>query len=162
MKVTFVMASAFSLSGGDRIVATYADCLRKRGHDAVVVSRAKPEIKLRDRARALLKGEGWLAPDDEPSHFDHLDVPHYLINGFRPVVDADLPDADVVIATWWETADWVANLSPSKGAKAYFIQHHEVFDYLPKEQAAASYRLPLHKNRDRPVAQRLNADSLSR
>ena len=145
MRVTFVMASAFSLSGGDRVVATYADCLRKRGHEVVVVSRAKPEITLRDRARALLKGEGWLTPDDEPSHFDHLDVPHYLIDGFRSVVDADLPDADVVIATWWETAAWVADLSPSKGAKAYFIQHHEVFDYLPKEQAAASYRLPLHK-----------------
>ena len=56
-----------------------------------------------------------------------------------------LPDADVVIATWWETAEWVANLSPSKGAKAYFIQHHEVFDYLPTDQVAASYQLPLHK-----------------
>ena len=145
MRITFVMASAFSLSGGDRVVATYADCLRKRGHEVVVVSRAKPAITLRDRTRALLKGEGWLTPDLEPSHFDNLDVPHYLIDGFRPVVDADLPDADVVIATWWETADWVANLSPSKGAKAYFIQHHEVFNYLPRAEAAASYRLPLHK-----------------
>ena len=144
MRITFVMASAFSLSGGDRIVATYADCLRKRGHEVVVVSRARPAVTLRDRTKALLKGE-WRLPDPEPSHFDNLDVPHYLIDGYRPVVDADLPDADVVIATWWETADWVANLSPSKGAKAYFIQHHEVFDYLPKAQAAASYRLPLHK-----------------
>jgi glycosyltransferase involved in cell wall biosynthesis len=145
MKITFVMASAFDLSGGDRVVATYADCLRQRGHDVVVVSRARPAITLRDRARALLKGKGWLTQVKKPSHFDNLDVPRYVIDGYRPVVDADLPDADVVIATWWETAAWVAKLSPRKGAKAYFVQHHEVFDYLPQAQTAASYRLPLHK-----------------
>jgi glycosyltransferase involved in cell wall biosynthesis len=60
-------------------------------------------------------------------------------------VDADLPDADVVIATWWETAEWVANLSPEKGAKAYYVQHYELFNYLPKERVEATYRLPLHK-----------------
>lgn len=145
MKITFVIASAFNLSGGDRIIASYAHSLRKRGHDVVVVSRGRRPITLRDRARALCKGEGWLSEKPAPSHFDVLDVPRYLIDQFRPIVDADLPDADVVIATWWETAEWVANLSPSKGAKAYFVQHHEVFDYLPKEQAKASYRLPLHK-----------------
>jgi glycosyltransferase involved in cell wall biosynthesis len=145
MKITFVIASAFDLSGGDRVVATYADCLHQRGHDVVVVSRARPAITLRDRARALLKGKGWVTQVQKPSHFDNLDVPRYVIDGYRPVVDADLPDADVVIATWWETADWVAKLSPRKGAKAYFIQHHEVFDYLPQAQTAASYRLPLHK-----------------
>ncbi|MBD3880502.1 glycosyltransferase family 4 protein [Phormidium tenue FACHB-886] len=145
MKITFVMASAFDLSGGDRVIATYADCLRKRGHDVVVVSRPRSPITLRDRVRALLKGKGWLSQEKKPSHFDDLQVTRYLIDSFRPVVDADLPDADVVIATWWETAEWVANLSLSKGAKAYFVQHHEVFDYLPKERAEASYRLPLHK-----------------
>ncbi len=139
------MASGFNLSGGDRVIATYADCLHKQGHEVVVVSRPKAPIQLRDRARALLKGKGWLSNKPAPSHFDTLDVPHYLLNSFRSVKDADLPDADVVVATWWETAEWVANLSPSKGAKAYFVQHHEVFDYLPKEKVEASYRLPLHK-----------------
>jgi glycosyltransferase involved in cell wall biosynthesis len=74
-----------------------------------------------------------------------LDVPCRVIERGRPVTDADVPDADVVIATWWETAQWVANLSDAKGAKAYFVQHHEVFDYLPKEKVEASYSLPLHK-----------------
>jgi glycosyltransferase involved in cell wall biosynthesis len=145
MKITFVMASAFNLSGGDRIIASYASSLQKRGHEVVAVSRPRLPITLRDRLRALRKGEGWLSDKPAPSHFDSLDVPHVLIDTFRPVVDADLPDADVVIATWWETAEWVAKLSPSKGAKAYFVQHHEVFDYLPKEQTTASYRFPLHK-----------------
>jgi glycosyltransferase involved in cell wall biosynthesis len=146
MKITFIMASGFALTGGDRVIATYAECLHKRGHDVLVVSRPRLAISLRERARALLKGQGWL-PDEKnrSSHFDHLDVPCRVTDRFGPVTDDDLPDADVVIATWWETAEWVANLSESKGAKAYFIQHHEVFDYLPKEQVEASYRLPLHK-----------------
>jgi glycosyltransferase involved in cell wall biosynthesis len=61
------------------------------------------------------------------------------------VADTDLPDADVVIATWWETAEWVDRLGPSKGAKVYFIQHHETFEYLPADRVKATYRLPLHK-----------------
>ena len=56
-----------------------------------------------------------------------------------------MPDADVVIASWWETAEWVAGLKASKGAKVYFIQHHEVHNFLPVERSKATYRLPLHK-----------------
>jgi hypothetical protein len=118
MKITFVMASGFSLTGGDRVVATYADYLHKRGHDVLVVSRPRRRLTLNQRVRDFLKGKGWLpAEEKEASHFDHLDVPRRLIDSFRPVSDGDLPDADVVIATWWETAEWVSNLSPSKGAK---------------------------------------------
>jgi hypothetical protein len=47
-----------------------------------------------------------------------------------------------VIATWWETAEWVDRLSVSKGKKVYFIQHYEAFDYLPKERVEATWRLP--------------------
>ncbi len=49
------------------------------------------------------------------------------------------------IATWWETAEWVAKLSPSKGAKMYFVQGHEIFPGLPLERCRATYRLPLRK-----------------
>jgi glycosyltransferase involved in cell wall biosynthesis len=61
------------------------------------------------------------------------------------VTDADMPDADVVVATWRETAEWVAALSPSKGEKHYFIQNYEISDWWPKEEVHATYRLPLRK-----------------
>ena len=60
-------------------------------------------------------------------------------------MDVDVPDGDLVIATWWETAEWVNALSPNKGAKVYFIQHHEIFPYLPVDRCEATYRMPLHK-----------------
>ncbi|MEO1237800.1 MAG: glycosyltransferase family 4 protein, partial [Planctomycetota bacterium] len=64
----------------------------------------------------------------------------------RPVADGDLPDADVTVATWWETAEWVAALSPSKGAKVYFVQHDER-QVQPGQAAAveATWRLPMAK-----------------
>ncbi len=146
MKITFVMCSGFSLSGGDRVIAIYAKQLQQRGHEVFMISRPLAKPSWKEQIRSVLKGKGWIkTPQNQSSHFETFGVRCKLLDRARPIVDSDLPDADVVIATWWETADWVAKLSPSKGAKVYFVQHHEVFDYLPQEQAAASYRLPLHK-----------------
>ena len=61
------------------------------------------------------------------------------------MTNEDIPDGDVVIATWWETAEWVGALAASKGAKVYFVQGHEVFPHLPVARCRATYRLPLHK-----------------
>ncbi|GAB4241782.1 MAG: glycosyltransferase family 4 protein [Elainellaceae cyanobacterium] len=145
MKITFVMAGGFGLSGGDRVIATYAKHLRQRGHEVFVVARPVQPLGIRKQIRSWLTGNRVTSQKQLPSHFDHLGVPHQLIDSYRPVQDQDVPDADVVIATWWETAEWIAKLSPAKGAKVYFVQHHEVFDYLPKAQVEASYLLPLHK-----------------
>ena len=68
-----------------------------------------------------------------------------IIDRWRPIVDEDVPDGDVVIATWWETAEWVNALSAQKGAKVYFIQGHEIFPYLPVARCRATYRMRLHK-----------------
>jgi glycosyltransferase involved in cell wall biosynthesis len=40
---------------------------------------------------------------------------------------ADLPDADVLIATWWETAVWMQRMPESKGRKVHLIQGYEVW-----------------------------------
>lgn len=145
MKITFVLPYA-DLSGGIRVVAIYAERLKKRGHEVFVVSLPQEQPSLLKQVKSLLRGRGWLSVDpNKVSHFDGVDVQHQVIDRPRPVTDADVPDADVVVATWWETAEWVANLSEAKGAKAYFIQHHEVFGYVSKDRVAATYSLPLHK-----------------
>ena len=96
------------------------------------------------KLRSLAKGNGWPKLLG-PSHFDHVDVEHRIIDRCRPVIDADVPDADVVIATWWETAEWVAKLSASKGAKAYFIQHDETQLSEQKDRVSATWALPIQK-----------------
>jgi glycosyltransferase involved in cell wall biosynthesis len=147
MKITFVLEHA-DLAGGIRVVAIYADRLKKRGHDVTVVSTPRRPLGLREMARCLVRHRTLPKryPANGPSHIDAVDVPHRRTRKYRPVRDADVPDGDVVIATWWETAEWVAALSPSKGAKAFLIQHHErLFAGVPCERVAATWRLPMHK-----------------
>jgi len=146
MKITFILPCV-DLSGGVRVTATYAEHLKQRGHEVNIISTPPHAFRgLQDQVRSILKGRGWIPKATSgSSHFDNIDVSHQIIDHSGAILDTDVPDADVVIATWWETAKWVANLSNTKGAKVYFIQHHEVFDYLPQERTRASYRLPLHK-----------------
>lgn len=146
LKITFVLPTV-NMSGGIRVVAIYADQLRQRGHQVTLVSVPARVPTFRSRLSSLLRWRGWprKAPP-VPSHLDGMTVRHHVIDRFRPIEDRDLPDADVVVATWWETAEWVARLSPLKGAKAYFVQHHEtIFDGQPTARAQATYRLPMHK-----------------
>jgi glycosyltransferase involved in cell wall biosynthesis len=133
MRITF-LSPPFNLSGGHRVKAIYAQKLHERGHEVTVVAPGTPRPTLRQIARSLIRNHAWPKTHaDFPSHFDRIDAECRIADHFGPLTDADVPDADVVIATWWETAEWAASLSPSKGTKVYFIQHHEVWPYLPVE-----------------------------
>lgn len=145
MRITFISPTA-GMGGGTRVIAVHARALMQRGHDVCVVSPPPPSGPPVRKIKSWLKGNGW--PDNlaKPrSHLDGTELDHRILEHWRPVTDADVPDGDVVIATWWETAEWVAALSARKGAKVYFIQHHEIFNYLPVARSRATYRLPFHK-----------------
>lgn len=146
LRITFVLPYA-ALGGGVRAVAMHARNLAAMGHAVTIVSTPKREVSLKRRISAFLRGDAWTNNQHGPSHIHNLPgVEHRMIESYRPVRDGDLPDADVVIATWWETAEWVAGLSPRKGSKFYFVQHHEtVFDNQPTMRVEATYRLPLRK-----------------
>ena len=145
MKITFVLPT-LSLKGGMRVLSIYTELLLKRGHKIFIVSMPPPQPTWLQQLRSLLRGRGWpSAPKKQKSHFDKVDVESRVIETNRPITDLDLPDADIVMATWWETAEWVAKLSPSKGTKVYFLQHYEAFDYVPKGRVEATWRLPMHK-----------------
>ena len=145
MRIVFVIAAA-DLSGGIRAVATYARLLSGLGHEVTVVSTPPPSPSMRARVRSLLTGGTWpRAPQRAPSHLDD-GVRHLRLDRFRPVTDRDVPDADVVVATWWLTAEWVAALSHQKGAKAHFVQGDDAaLPGQPEERIAATWRLPLHR-----------------
>lgn len=64
---------------------------------------------------------------------------------FGPIQENDVPDADAIIATWWETVEWTWNMAQSKGAKVHFIQHYEVFSNTPSDRVEAVWRLPTRK-----------------
>lgn len=145
MRITFVLP-AVDMSGGIRVVAIYAEKLKRRGHDVLIVSVPRRPPRLRRRIKSLLMGRGWpSARDPKPSHLDGVDVEHRVIERWRPITDKDVPDADATIATWWETAEWVSALSPGKGAKVHFIQGYEVFPGQPADRVKAVWGLPMHR-----------------
>lgn len=145
MRITFVLASP-DYSGGSRVISLYAKHLHERGHQVTLVSVPGGLPTPIQQLKSFLKGQGIQRRAIRPlSHMDALPMEHRKLKRKRPVVDADVPDADIVIATWWETANWVAQMSPAKGKKVYLVQHYEIFDYLPVEQVKATWRLPLHK-----------------
>ena len=144
MKITFVTPNP-SLSGGQRAIAIYASRLQRRGHEVEVIARPLPSPTTRHIINSLRRGHGWPNHKPNTTYFDELGVTLRYTDPKHPVTDRDVADGDIVIATWWETAEWVAQLSPSKGVKVYFLQDHEVFPYLPVERVAATWRMPLHK-----------------
>jgi len=145
MRITFVLPHA-GLAGGMRVLAIYANRLRQRGHEVTVVSIPLARKTLRSKLKSLLLERRWPKdPEPEPSYFDQIDVRHHILEAVRPVVDSDVPDADVVLATFWKTGPWVAALAPSKGAKAILLQGYETSPGQEDPAIDAVWRLPLHK-----------------
>ena len=146
MRIVFVLAVADN-GGGVRTVAMYGRLLSERGHDVTVISAPFPEPTLKARVSSVVRGRGWPQhPRRGDSHVDRARLDHRRLDRFRAVTDRDVPDADVVVATWWETAEWVAALSPRKGAKVHFIQGHESdLPGQPQARVAATWRLRLQR-----------------
>jgi len=145
MRITIVVPEA-NMSGGIRVVGVYADRLCQRGHKVLVVYPSRQQPSLRKKVRSALTGKGWPRPLlSLPSHLDVGTFDRLELSPWRPVTDEDVPDADVVIAVWFEVAEWVEKLSARKGTKVYFIQGYEVFDGMPVERLKATWSLPMHK-----------------
>ena len=149
MRVTFVLPFA-GLAGGIRVVSIYARALHERGHEVTSVSVSHPPPDLRSRVRDFFRLRGWGGGvAGETGHFDNVPFDHKVLPHPGPVAAADVPDADVVVATWWETAHWVNALPPSKGRKAHFIQHDETHFDLRNEALRAgvvqTWSLPTYK-----------------
>jgi glycosyltransferase involved in cell wall biosynthesis len=139
MKVTFVIPP-LNLAGGTRVIAIYAERLQRRGHSVTVVCPS-PGRQSGWRGRFKLPS----TPSRPASHFDGTAVDVRMLSRSGPVLEADVPMADCVIATWWETAEWVNRFSMAAGAKVYFVQGHEVFSFLPPLRTRATYRMPFRK-----------------
>jgi glycosyltransferase involved in cell wall biosynthesis len=71
------------------------------------------------------------------NHFDRLGVPVKMLRRHRTVEANDVPDADVIVATWWETAAWLGNFPNSKGRKVHFVQDYEIWNGQKTEVDAA-------------------------
>lgn len=145
MKITFVVPG-LSLSGGLRVVSIYAQLLAERGHQITVVSPTARKSTLKQYLKSAIRWKGYIFKSGfDKTYFENQNYELKIIDSHRPIVEQDLPDADFVIATWWETAEWIRNFSSSKGQKIYFIQGYEIFNEFLIDRVKTTYRLPFHK-----------------
>jgi glycosyltransferase involved in cell wall biosynthesis len=131
LNITFLTPHV-RIAGGVRAILAYADRLAGLGHEVTLVVPAggRGAAWWRNLRRA---GPGWMP-------------------GLRARVawvgrwSADaLPDADVVVATAWQTAPVVAAAPARCGAKFYLVQHYESLYHGDPTAVDATYRLPLAK-----------------
>lgn len=135
MRIAF-LAPCKDLSGGIKVIATYAQMLQERGHDVSVVYPKKQLSLKRSLKKFAFKQLGL--------EKDHLDYFTGHLHALEAITNQTVPDGDILIATAWETAEWARDLSDSKGRKFYFVQGHEVWN-ADKDRVYATLRLPMQK-----------------
>ena len=141
MNITFVLPE-IGVLGGVRVVFEYANRLHDRGHKVNVVYPLLPLwIKLKfDLASFTDLASGAIAMLKNRNKNDWFDLKANLVRA--PIFSARyvklmghlIPDADIVVATSWETAYIVNKLSGKKGAKFYLVQHYEIWGSWNKEE----------------------------
>ncbi|MFN8826776.1 MAG: glycosyltransferase [Planctomycetota bacterium] len=98
MRITWLLEVADQLWGGVKVALENANWQHRQGHRVTVVSRSGPPA--------------WMQ----------------LACDFRRVQDfrsEHLPDADVLVATYWTTVSWARSAAPTKGAPVHFCQGYE-------------------------------------
>ncbi|MEO1656173.1 MAG: glycosyltransferase family 4 protein [Pseudomonadota bacterium] len=144
MKVTFLHPHGHGqLAGGFRVITEYADYLGRQGHEVFTVSpprEREPRFKGPLRRLPLRRD-----PFQDDSFVRGRSFTNIVSGSPHMLTPDDVPDADVIIATWWLTAEWIAGMPPEKGRRVHFIQDLEIFPYLPQERARAVLRDPMPK-----------------
>lgn len=131
MRITFLCPHV-RIAGGVRAILSHADRLAGRGHDVTVVVPAK------GRWSALWRSFTGARPRWMPGLRARI---HWVQNWEA----RRSPDADILVATAWQSAPVVAEAPARCGAKFYFVQHYESLYHGRPDVVDATYRLPLQK-----------------
>lgn len=148
MKITFVLPFGGQRPvGGTKVVFEYANHLVALGHEVSIVEPAGLYL-------GVGKNDKW-----------YRNIPKYLLLGLRrtylshswfaldsrinvrwapSLTPCFVPKADVVVATAWETAEWVARYPANRGKKFYLVQHFEDW-FGDRERLLNTWRAPLNK-----------------
>ena len=145
MNITFAFPAP-SLNGGCRVVAIYAQMLVNAGHHVTIVCPGFKFGGVVTSFKRLLRGGITTEKRLKNSHFSELKgVEVQFVSPDRINDSRFYPDADVLVATWWKTAEWISGFPPSKGKKAYFVQHYEAHQEQPLERVINTYRADFPK-----------------
>jgi len=131
VNITFLCPD-LRISGGVRVILAFADRLAGRGHHVEVVVPAWRRLKAFWRT---IRGVG-------PNWLPKFRGTIRWVDQWTPV---ELPEADVIVATFWPTAQVVTEAPALCGTKFYLIQHYESLFFGTPGVVDATYSLPLRK-----------------
>lgn len=137
MKITFVVPD-LNLTGGLRVVGIYSKTLSESGHTVTVLYAPPRKLTFKQRIKKLLKQAK--SQESPNPYFEHGAARIQKVNFWGKYDINDVPDADVIIATFWVTAEWIDRLPKRKGVKVYFLQHYELHPWLPRERVKATFQ----------------------
>lgn len=140
MKITIV-APKPNTGGGIRVISLYAKMLIALGHEVTVLAFIhKGSVKERLKSR-LLNFTSFCRIGLDTKFFEDMPDNSFKLKELNVAAPriSSFPSADIIIATWWETAEWVEKLPQNRGKKVHFIQGYEIFPYTPKERVKAVY-----------------------
>ncbi len=147
MRITFVLpGGGYSPVGGYKIVYEYANRLTKCGHKVTVVHSAivRMDESPKEIARGLMRFlYRKFVADFKPAGWFDLD-PNVRLLWVPSLSDQYIPDGDAVIATAWQTSEWIAQYPSKKGRKFYLIQGLETWHGM-EMRALATWKLPLRR-----------------
>lgn len=147
MRITFVLPgwARFPI-GGFKVVYEYANRLAERGHDVSIVhSLITPPRQVgtvKKIAASIISRISHRFKFPKVNWFDIAPEVKILISS--NLNEKFIPEGDVIVATAWQTAAWVAKQPSTRGRKFYLMQ-----DFYPwlasKDELETTWHLPLKK-----------------
>jgi len=143
VRIQFVVPTLI-LTGGIRVVFEHARGLRARGHDVWILA---PVLRVPRLGGPLGAWKHYLYERWSGRAMDGLASYglQQAVRWFDPVDPSKAPDADAVVATAFETAEWVARFPEQAGRRFYLVQGYEAWTRDLEPRVDATWRLPLRK-----------------
>lgn len=141
--ITFTLpGSGKKPAGGYKVVYEYATHLSDRGYQVTVIHPATLYIDRppQDRLKALRYIPLSLTRGYRPDKWFRIG-PRVCLRWVPSLNSRHIPDADVVVATAWQTAEWVATYADRKGRRIYFLH-----DYEHYMTASEDFKQRIHKS----------------
>jgi glycosyltransferase involved in cell wall biosynthesis len=129
MKINFLLPHLKN-SGGVRIILTYAELLKAKGHEVNILTRSSGKKIIKN---IFIKEYCW---------FGKLRSKVLLKRNF---CSADIPEADVTIADSWNMAKILIKAEDKVGKKINFVQHDERLFHGDKELVEEVYNNDMSK-----------------
>ena len=141
MKIVFILPG-LHMSGGIISTIELSNRLKEMGHDVQIIY---PSLLVGPRLKWFnfrsLYTNYRASEQARDTLFDRI-TPTAPIVKVPTLNERFIPDADAVIATWWETAYYVRDYSKNKGQKFYFVRGYEIW-YGTENLIDQTYSFPL-------------------